>query len=94
MYKALNCNAIGIKGLTLPDTIALARATGFAGVDFDIRQAMAQPDAFVGTGIRPAQWGLPVAPVLSGDQNTPRFTATATAPDAIRSRRPSRAGAM
>jgi len=60
MFKALNCNAIGIKGLTLPDTIALARATGFAGVDFDIRQAMALPQAFVGTGIRPAQWGLPV----------------------------------
>jgi sugar phosphate isomerase/epimerase len=60
MYKALNCNAIGIKGLTLPETIALARSTGFAGVDFDIRQARALPDAFAGTGIRPAQWGLPV----------------------------------
>jgi sugar phosphate isomerase/epimerase len=60
MYKALNCNAIGIKGLTLPDTITLARSTGFAGVDFDIRQAMVLPQAFVGTGIRPAQWGLPV----------------------------------
>ena len=60
MYKALNCNAIGIKGLTLPETIALARATGFAGVDFDMRQAMALPQAFADSGIKPAQWGLPV----------------------------------
>lgn len=63
MYKALNCNAIGIKGKTLPETIALAQATGFAGVDFDIRQVAALPgvrDLFAASGIRPAGWGLPV----------------------------------
>jgi sugar phosphate isomerase/epimerase len=63
MFKALNCNAIGIKGYSLPDTVALAKATGFAAVDFDIRGALALPDAkalFTGSGIRPATWGLPV----------------------------------
>ncbi len=63
MFKALNCNAIGIKGTSLPDTIALARATGFAGIDFDMRQALALPDVrdlFAASAIRPAQWGLPV----------------------------------
>jgi sugar phosphate isomerase/epimerase len=58
MYKALNCNAIGIKGLTLGETVALARETGFAGVDFDMREALTAPDAF--GEIRAAQWGLPV----------------------------------
>lgn len=63
MYKSLNCNAIGIKGLSLPDTLTLAQATGYAGVDFDMRQALALPnirDLFAASGIKPAQWGLPV----------------------------------
>ena len=61
MYKSLNAGAIGIKTLALPEVIALARATGFAGVDFDIREAMKIPNvkAVFGT-IRAAQWGLPV----------------------------------
>ncbi len=65
MYKSLNGPAIGIK-LPLPGLIALARSTGFAGVDFDIREAVKVPDvkAMFGT-IRPAQWGLPV----NGTQN-------------------------
>ena len=63
MYKSLNAPAIGIRNLTLPALINLARAAGFAGVDFDMREARTIPDIkdlFTVAGIRPAQWGLPV----------------------------------
>jgi sugar phosphate isomerase/epimerase len=62
MYKSLNGPAIGIK-IPLPALIDLAKSTGFAGVDFDMREALALPDAkalFTTSGIRPAQWSLPV----------------------------------
>ncbi len=66
MYKSLNGPAIGIKGLTLPELVALARATGFVGVDFDMREALALPDANAVFGeTRAAQWGLPVTGVQS-----------------------------
>ena len=68
MYKSLNGNAIGIKGMPLTDHIALARATGFAGVDFDMKEALALGgvrDLFASSDIRPAQWGLPVTGVQS-----------------------------
>lgn len=60
MYKSLNGPAIGIR-LPLADLITLARETGFAGVDFDMREALALPDpaAVFGT-VKAAQWGLPV----------------------------------
>lgn len=61
MYKSLNCNAIGIKGVSLPEAIGLARATGFAGVDFDMREALRLSDASAAFGkTKAAQWSLPV----------------------------------
>lgn len=60
MYKSLNGPAIGIK-LPLPDLAALARETGFAGVDFDMREALGLKDAAKAFGTTKAgQWGLPV----------------------------------
>ncbi|MBN1246484.1 MAG: TIM barrel protein [Anaerolineae bacterium] len=70
MYKNLNAGAIGITGMALPETLSLAAATGFAGVDFSIDEVAALCDQhsldyirelFDGTGVRPGQWGLPVS---------------------------------
>lgn len=67
MYKSLNAPAIGIKGKTLAEVAALARATGFAGIDFDIRAARALAEAQSPGALRdaldsvlPGQFGLPV----------------------------------
>ena len=69
MYKNLSAGMIGIKGLSLPETIELAGKTGFRGIDFDIRQAAALADErgvdevralFESKRILPGQWGLPV----------------------------------
>ena len=69
MFKNLSPGAIGIRGVSLAKSIDLARETGFAGIDFGIREAaqLAQEhgidhvrDLFESTGIRPGQWGLPV----------------------------------
>lgn len=69
MFKNLSPGAIGIRGLSLAQSIDLARETGFAGIDFSIREAaqLAQDysidhvrDVFESAGIRPGQWGLPV----------------------------------
>jgi sugar phosphate isomerase/epimerase len=70
MFKNLNAGAIGIHGLTLADVIDLAKQSGFGGIDFDIREAARLADErgiahvralFDGAGVRPGQWGLPVA---------------------------------
>ena len=70
MFKNLSVGAIGIRGMALPEQIALAQQTGFAGIDFDIREAahLAEAhgidyvrDLFAQAGVRPGQWGLPVA---------------------------------
>jgi len=70
MFKNLNTGAIGIQNKSLAETISLAKATGFAGVDFDIREAAALADAhgidyvrdlFAQAGVRAGLWGLPVA---------------------------------
>ncbi|HXF64703.1 MAG TPA: sugar phosphate isomerase/epimerase family protein [Caldilineaceae bacterium] len=70
MFKNLSPNAIGIRGLALPDVIELAAQTGYAGIDFNIREAAALAgqhgigyvrDLFAAANIRPGQWGLPVA---------------------------------
>jgi sugar phosphate isomerase/epimerase len=70
MYSTIGPEALGIRGLSLPEAIALARDTGFAGLSFNIRlaaQAVADRglDAvraeFARAGVRPALWGLPVA---------------------------------
>jgi sugar phosphate isomerase/epimerase len=69
MFKNLSPNAIGIRGLSLPDTIQLASQTGFAGIDFSIREAAALAeqhgvdyvrDLFAAANVLPGQWGLPV----------------------------------
>jgi len=70
MFKNLSAGAIGIRGLSLPESIALAKRTGFGGIDFDIREALALANEngvesvkqlFADADVRPGQWGLPVA---------------------------------
>jgi len=70
MFKNLSAGAIGIRGLSLPETVELARTAGFQGIDFDIREAAALADEhgvdylrglFERAGVLPGQWGLPVA---------------------------------
>ena len=70
MFKNLAAGAIGIRGLSLAETISLAQETGFAGIDFNIREAsaIAQEQGvealkalFADADVRPGQWSLPVA---------------------------------
>ncbi|MBN1400293.1 MAG: sugar phosphate isomerase/epimerase, partial [Anaerolineae bacterium] len=70
MFKNLGPGQIGIRGLPLPEAVALAQKTGFGGIDFNIREAaqLAEEhglehvqDLFQQAGVRPGQWGLPVA---------------------------------
>lgn len=70
MFKNLGPGAIGIRNLTLADSIELARASGFGGIDFNIREAADLAalrgveyvqTLFAEAGVRPGQWGLPVA---------------------------------
>ena len=70
MYATIGPEALGIRGLSLAEAIALARDAGFAGLAFDIRlaaQAVADQGAeavltqFAQAGVRPAHWSLPVA---------------------------------
>jgi sugar phosphate isomerase/epimerase len=63
MFKSLNGPAIGIK-LPLPDLAHLARETGFAGVDFDMNEALSLPKSPF-EGLKPGAWGLPVREVQS-----------------------------
>ena len=68
MFRNLSPGAIGIRGSGLADTIALARETGFAGVELSIREAARLADQsgiesvralFADAGVRPGSWGLP-----------------------------------
>lgn len=70
MDKTLGAAAIGIRGLTLPETIDLARQTGFDSISFDIREAarMAEEEGFDAvdarfkeSGVRPGLWATPVS---------------------------------
>jgi sugar phosphate isomerase/epimerase len=70
MIKNLSPGAIGIRGLSLPESIELASKSGFGGIDFSIREAAALADEhgvayvrhlFEDGGVLPGQWGLPVA---------------------------------
>jgi sugar phosphate isomerase/epimerase len=70
MFKNLSPGAIGIRGTSLAEAIELAAKTGFEGIDFSIREAAALADEhglehvralFQDAGVRPGQWGLPVA---------------------------------
>lgn len=65
MYKTLSPGAIGIRNLSLSESIALAKATGFAGLDFSIQQAAElgadkARDLFNAAGIQYGAWGMPV----------------------------------
>jgi sugar phosphate isomerase/epimerase len=70
MYPTIGPEALGIRGLSLAEAIALARDAGFAGLSFDIRlaaRAVAEQgleavlEQFSRAGVRPAHWNLPVA---------------------------------
>ncbi len=70
MEKTLGAAAIGIRGLSLAETIDLARETGFDSVAFDIREAAgieandgfnALDKLFKESGVRPGLWATPVA---------------------------------
>ena len=70
MFKNLNARAIGIRGISLAETIELAAATGYSGIDFDVREARTLADAqgadsvrslFSNAGVLPGCWMLPVA---------------------------------
>jgi sugar phosphate isomerase/epimerase len=70
MFKNLSPGAIGIRGLSLPESIELAAKTGYSGIDFSIREAATLADEhgvdyvralFMNAGVLPGQWGLPVA---------------------------------
>lgn len=69
MYSSLMTGAIGIKGFSLEESIALAADTGFDGVWFDIKEARRLADEhgvdhvrelFASRGVRPGGWGAPV----------------------------------
>ena len=65
MYKTLSPGAIGIRGLSLAEGIALAKETGFGGLDFSIQQAAemgagAAQALFDEAGVKYGAWGLPV----------------------------------
>ncbi len=68
MYNTLIADAIGIRGLTLAESIDLAAEAGYQGVNFSIREAKDLADQhgvdhvkamFAEKGIRPAVWGAP-----------------------------------
>jgi sugar phosphate isomerase/epimerase len=70
MYTTIGPDALGIRGLSLSEAIALARDAGFAGLAFDSRAAAraaaehglaAVQDEFARAGVKPALWNLPVA---------------------------------
>jgi sugar phosphate isomerase/epimerase len=70
MYATIGPEALGIRGLSLSDAIALARDAGFAGLSFDSRAAAqaideqglaAVQEQFARAGVKPALWNLPVA---------------------------------
>ncbi|MCY3780782.1 MAG: sugar phosphate isomerase/epimerase [Chloroflexi bacterium] len=65
MYKTLSPGAIGIRGLGLSESIDLAKATGFTGLDFSIQAAAelgagASQALFDEAGVTYGAWGLPV----------------------------------
>src|SRR5438128_8846174 len=68
MFRNLGPGAIGIRGLGLADAIALARETGFEGLELPIREAAQLADRrgiehvralFADAAVRPGSWGLP-----------------------------------
>ena len=45
MYKTLSPGALGIRGLSLPESLQLAKDTGYGGLDFSIAEAAALAEA-------------------------------------------------
>ncbi len=69
MFTSLSPGTIGIRGLSLPKSIELARDSGFGGLDFNIREAADLAvangvgyvkDLFATNNLRLGGWGLPV----------------------------------
>ncbi len=69
MYTSLMAGAIGIKGLSLEESIDLAANSGFDAVWFDIKEAKTLADQhgvdhvkdlFASKGVKPGGWGAPV----------------------------------
>lgn len=65
MYKSLSPGTIGIRGMSLSESLKLAGVTGFTGLDFSIQEAAALGAAaartlFEDAGIQYGVWGLPV----------------------------------
>jgi hypothetical protein len=54
MYTTLGPEALGIRGLSLPEAIDLARGAGFAGLSFDIKAAAGPGGASTGGRLRGA----------------------------------------
>jgi sugar phosphate isomerase/epimerase len=70
MYSTIGPEALGIRGLSLSEAIALARDAGFAGLcapirliadEVEARGVDSVRDEFAAAGVRPAHWGIPVA---------------------------------
>jgi sugar phosphate isomerase/epimerase len=70
MYATIGPEALGIRGLSLSEAIAVAHDAGFAGLAFDSRAAAraideqglaAVQEEFGQAGVKPALWNLPVA---------------------------------
>lgn len=69
MYNALLPGAIGIKNMALPDLVKLAAEAGYAGVNFEVREAKALADEhgieyvkalFTDNNLKAVGWGIPV----------------------------------
>ena len=93
MYTALQPGTLGIRGLSLPEAVALARDSGHAGLVFDVRQATELAEAqgidalralFADAGVIPASWSVPGSATddpaaLAERAELPRYAAVAAA---------------
>lgn len=68
MFWNFSAGAIGIRNVSLAETLLLAKSGGFHGVDFSITEVAVLVGArgveyvrslFTSAGLRPGQWGLP-----------------------------------
>jgi sugar phosphate isomerase/epimerase len=97
MFKNLNAGAIGIRNFSLEQTIQLAQQTGYAGVDFNIKEAaeMAQSNGidsvkklFTDNNILPGAWSPPFDwrsdAWAEGVKNLPEYAAVAAELGALR----------
>jgi len=64
MFKNFNPNMVGLRGRSMADAMEMAKQGGFAGIDFDIKEAAALGaeqvrGMFASNGLRPGVWSLP-----------------------------------